>query len=295
MCITKKHKITSVIFILLISLYLFISPILYADNLNKNLSLNTESIQQGDFLIVETPLTSTLNSVLFNTTKYNFNNSQDMKIAVIPVSYWITPNDYILTILGPNKEIKKTITVLSGNFANSYIEVDQDKESLIRPEKESTIQRKKEDQKLINKARQTSSLSNLWINSFIWPVKGPISTEFGATRFVNGSLQSRHSGIDIACQQGKSISATNNGIIKLATNLLITGNTIIIDHGWNIFSSYSHLSKVEVKKGDQVEKGQKIGEIGSTGFSTGPHLHWTITINGVFVNPRSIINNNIIN
>ncbi len=295
MDIKKNYTITLIIFILLISITSFMPPFICADDLNENFSLNTESIQQGDFLIVETNLTSPLNSVLFNTTKYNFNNYQDMKIAVVPVSYWITPNDYILKIFGPNKQIKKTITVLSGNFPNSYIEVDQEKENLIRPEKESTIQRKKEEQKLINKARQKSSFSNLWTDSFIWPVKGPISTEFGATRFVNGSLQSRHSGIDIACQQGKSVSATNNGIVKLATNLLITGNTVIIDHGWNIFSSYSHLSKIEVKKGDRVEKGQKIGEIGSTGFSTGPHLHWTITINGVFVNPRSIINNNIIN
>ncbi len=75
--------------------------------------------------------------------------------------------------------------------------------------------------------------------------------------------------------------------------LIRTGNTVIIDHGVGMFSSYLHLSKIDVVVGDNLEKGDIIGEVGSTGFSTGPHLHWAITINGKYIDPEFLLENDI--
>lgn len=126
--------------------------------------------------------------------------------------------------------------------------------------------------------RDASIDEKLWDGTFIQPVEGRISTEFGEMRYVNGSLTSyRHSGIDIAAPTGTEIVAPNSGYVKLSRSLILTGETIVIDHGYGIFSIYFHMDSRSVMAGDSVEKGQLIGTVGTTGFSTGPHLHWTMS------------------
>jgi murein DD-endopeptidase MepM/ murein hydrolase activator NlpD len=110
------------------------------------------------------------------------------------------------------------------------------------------------------------------------PVGGRLTTEFGETRYVNDFPTSyRHLGLDIAAPEGTEVKASNRGKVVLARSLILTGNTVMIDHGEGLFSVYHHLLKLSVKAGAVVERGQKIGEVGSTGFSTGPHLHFMIS------------------
>lgn len=277
--------------LILLILIILISPSTTGNESDKNLTLNKTTLKQGEILIIKTDVSSAISKITFANNSYNFRKNNETKISLIPISYWTSPGQYTLKFISPNQTFNKTITVSSGGFVNSYLEVDQDQEEKLEPKDEETIQKKKEDQQLINEARSSSSSQKLWNEVFIWPVEGKISTEFGATRYVNEKLQNRHSGIDIASPKGTTVKATNSGTVKLAHNLLVTGNTIIIDHGWNVYSAYSHLAKITVDVGEKVEKGQKIGEIGSTGFSTGPHLHWTIKVNSVYVNPKTIVNN----
>lgn len=280
-----------VIPLILLTLIILISPSIPGQEADKNLTLNKTTLKQGEILIIKTNASSSISKITYANKSYKFRKTNGTKISLIPISYWTNPGQYTLKLISPAQTFNKTIKVLSGGFVNSYLEVEQDQKEILEPEDEETIQKKKEDQQLINKARSSSSSQKMWNDIFIWPVEGEISTEFGATRYVNEKLQNRHSGIDIASSKGTSVKAANTGAVKLAHNLLMTGNTIIIDHGWNIYSAYSHLSKMTVNVGEKVKRGQKIGEIGSTGFSTGPHLHWTIKVNSVYVNPRSIINN----
>ncbi len=277
--------------VILLTLIILFSPSIIGGQLDKNLKLNKTTLKQGEILIIKTDLSSTISKITFNNNTYKFRSTKDTKISLIPISYWVIPGQYTLNFFTNKQTFNKNIKVISGDFVNSYLEVNKDQKEKIEPEKEETIQKKKEDQQLINKARSSSPSQKLWNNDFIWPVKGEISTDFGATRYVNGKLQNRHSGLDIASPNGTAVEATNSGIVKLAHNLLITGNTIIIDHGWNVYSAYSHLSQINVNIGEQVDRGQKIGEIGSTGFSTGPHLHWTIKVYSEYVNPKSVVNN----
>ena len=106
---------------------------------------------------------------------------------------------------------------------------------------------------------------------------GRVSSVFGSARILNGIPKNAHNGYDIAAPIGTSVYAMTDGIVRLAAdNFYYPGNYILLDHGQGLNSQYLHLSKMIVKKGDRVKKGQKIGEIGTTGRSTGPHLHWGV-------------------
>lgn len=120
---------------------------------------------------------------------------------------------------------------------------------------------------------------------FVKPVEGITTSLFGHRRFFNGKPRSPHSGLDIAAASGTPIAAAGNGVVTLADELYFNGNTLFIDHGRGLITMYCHMSKLEVAEGDRVEKGQTIGLVGATGRATGPHLHWTVSLNGTRVDP----------
>lgn len=126
-----------------------------------------------------------------------------------------------------------------------------------------------------------------WEGTFIQPVEGRISTPFGAIRYTNSDFDnpSFHWGLDIAAPKGTPVVAPNNGRVVLAEKLLNTGNTLVIEHGGGLKSYYFHMNALSVSQGDQVTKGQQVGEVGSTGYSTGPHLHFETRIGKAAVSP----------
>ncbi|AZO95729.1 M23 family metallopeptidase [Halocella sp. SP3-1] len=268
-----------------------IFPIKAVGEREKNIFLNNQQFKQGELIIIRTE-NQHIYRINFNQKEYHLykDNNTTGFLALIPISYWLKPGEYKLEINGQNFNMLKDIKILPGNFRKSYLDVDSEKEEIVRPQSKETIERKKRDNQLINKARKNSSNTRLWQGKFIWPVDGTISTPFGATRYINNRLQNRHSGLDIAASKETAVKAAASGIVKLAAELLVTGNTIIIDHGWNISSSYCHLDDIKVSAGQKIEKRDIIGSIGSSGFSTGPHLHWTVKVNGVFANPEWFIN-----
>ena len=100
--------------------------------------------------------------------------------------------------------------------------------------------------------------------------------------------------LDIAAAEGTKIISPSKGEVILVGDFFYSGNFIVIDHGFGLISTYSHLSSVLVKENEFIKKGQKIGEVGSTGRVTGPHLHWTVYLNKVRINPESIIQENFL-
>ncbi len=126
----------------------------------------------------------------------------------------------------------------------------------------------------------------------IWPVRGFISSGFGwRINPITGGKEF-HEGLDIATQSGNPIRAPSNGIVSYAGWESGFGNTVVIDHGYGITTLYGHMSKIEVKTGEIVKRGQTIGLVGDTGFSTGPHVHYQVMINGIPVNPmRYLVGN----
>ncbi|MDD4557255.1 MAG: M23 family metallopeptidase [Alphaproteobacteria bacterium] len=141
----------------------------------------------------------------------------------------------------------------------------------------------------IRGAMTSDSETTHWQNVFLKPVEGRTSGTFGGQRIMNGKKMNPHQGWDIAAKRGTPVKATNDGIITLSGdhNFFYSGNVVIIDHGYKLFTIYAHLDKTKAKIGDKVKKGDIIGTVGTTGRSTGPHLHWGASLNDVRFDPAS--------
>ena len=124
---------------------------------------------------------------------------------------------------------------------------------------------------------------------FIWPADGPQTSGFGLRRFYNGEERSRHLGIDIGAPEGAAVRAPADGVVADAGDYYFCGNTLTLDLGQGLYSVYCHLSKISVRRGEHVKQGQIVGRIGATGRTTGPNLHWTVSLNGTPVDPHAFI------
>ncbi|MCS5709210.1 peptidoglycan DD-metalloendopeptidase family protein [Candidatus Berkiella cookevillensis] len=118
------------------------------------------------------------------------------------------------------------------------------------------------------------------------PVKGRISGEYGSKRILNGELRSQHRGLDFAAPIGTAIMAAQSGKVIDVGNYVMTGNTVVLDHGQGFKTIYCHLHTVSVKLGEVLEANQKLGTVGKTGRATGPHLHFGVSLNNVRVSPK---------
>lgn len=172
--------------------------------------------------------------------------------------------------------INKQYTEQHLTIANQAM-VDPPAETLARIREESTRQRR-----LYNSFSDTTDLSL----GFIKPLQGVTTSLFGHRRFFNGQPRNPHSGLDIAADTGTPIIAAGNGTISLADDLYFNGNTLFVDHGQGLITMYCHMSKLLVEEGQQVSQGEEIGLVGATGRVTGPHLHWSVSLNGTRVDPE---------
>ena len=118
-----------------------------------------------------------------------------------------------------------------------------------------------------------------------WPLKGPLSSPFGLQRYFNGQKRNPHSGLDIAAPTGTPIVAPSDGKVTLTGDFYFNGNTVFLDHGQGLVSMFCHLDSIEVKDGDILTAGDRLGTVGATGRVTGPHLHWTVSLNDARINP----------
>ncbi len=144
---------------------------------------------------------------------------------------------------------------------------------LVTPD-EKVLERIIAENKIIKRSKKIMIDNEYFINSFVQPVKGIVTGVFGSQRILNGKAKSPHRGLDIANEEGTPVLSTNDGLVVLAEpDLYYTGGTIVIDHGYGVKSIYAHLASVDVKLNNTVKRNEVIGTVGSTGRSTGPHLH----------------------
>jgi len=142
------------------------------------------------------------------------------------------------------------------------------------------------DKKRINTALSTFSHNQPDNMRLHQPVTGRFSSPYGLRRFFNDQPRKPHAGLDIAAPQGTPIQAADSGIIVETGDYFFNGNTVFIDHGKGLITMYCHLNKIDVSVGQQVTRGEKIGEVGKTGRVTGPHLHWSVSLNHALVDPK---------
>jgi len=179
-----------------------------------------------------------------------------------------------------------TFTVVDKAYTEQHLTitnkamVDPPAETLQRIRRESVRQRS-----LYNSFNPALDLTA----GFALPLIGTTTSLFGHRRFFNGQPRSPHSGLDIAADTGTPIKAAAKGVVTLADDLYFNGNTLFVDHGQGLITMYCHMSKLLVAEGDEVEQGQEIGLVGATGRVTGPHLHWSVSLNGNRVDPTTFM------
>ena len=152
----------------------------------------------------------------------------------------------------------------------------------------------KTDQDELAEVLKTESQRRLWTGKFLMPIKGRVTSAFGAYRLYNGKRLGDHRGTDIGGNPvGAKIKVANSGVVIFSKPMPTIGSVIVIDHGQGVNSIYMHMSKTLVSVGEKVIKGQVIGKIGNTGLSTGPHLHFGMSIHDTRVDPLEWVSKDI--
>ena len=193
------------------------------------------------------------------------------------------PRTYDLTVFvlyadGTSHAVTTPVEVIRGAFIRQEVTVAGDKTNLLDPVLERS-----------ELARMESIFSvftpeRMWDEGgFQLPLDTPLTSTFGAFRTFNGSIPSRHTGWDQRAPIGTPVMASATGRVAFTGELDIRGNHVVIDHGYGVFTTYSHFSQIHVTRGQFVSKGQVIGVTGETGRAGGPHFHWEVAVNGEFV------------
>jgi len=207
-------------------------------------------------------------------------------LAIVGISLKTKPGTEIITIKNSHGKTRhKSFKVRRYQYRTQRLTI-KDKNK-VNPNKKSR-QRIKREFYLKKKLVNTFSSNTPKLN-FIKPTSGRDSGRFGLKRILNKQKRNPHSGMDIAAPQGRSVKAPAEAKVLFTGNLFFTGNVIYLDHGNGVISLYAHLSKIKVKKGQKVKQGQIIGKVGKTGRVTGPHLHWSIYLNGNAIDPALFI------
>jgi len=247
-------------------------------DLPEKFVFSAQRLTQGQLLEVTVFYADGPEDIIFEQNifnKFRWFRQNGLLRGYLPTNYSVKPGLYPIKygVRSKGTEFTQEIEISEYDYHIQYLTVDSKTEKETRSDEAYA-----EYYKYYTPVRNQSEPSRYYTEAFILPVGGRLTTEFGETRYVNDFPTSyRHLGLDIAAPEGTEVKASNRGKVVLARSLILTGNTVMIDHGEGLFSVYHHLLKLSVKAGAVVERGQKIGEVGSTGFSTGPHLHFMIS------------------
>lgn len=177
------------------------------------------------------------------------------------------------------------LEVKPGQFTTRELRVDN---RFVNPPASAAARIRREAQTLARLFAQVRP-GRLWQGPFAAPVPGRSSSSFGRLSVFNGEPRGRHQGADFEAATGTPVVAPNAGEVLLAKNLYFAGNSVLLDHGEGLYSFFAHLSRIAVKVGARVERGDRLGAAGATGRVTGPHLHWAVRLRGTSVDPLSLM------
>lgn len=186
---------------------------------------------------------------------------------------------------GKKSNISREIRLSEKKYPVQRLSVDP---NMVQPPKKFWP-RIEEESRIVGKALATISAERFWKLPMVRPAPGRISSIYGLRRVFNGEPRTPHRGLDIAAAQGEPVLAVDDGIVVLTGDHYYAGQSVYLDHGQGVISAYLHLSKVDVTAGQTVTRGETIGQVGSTGRVTGPHLHFGLYVLGQAVDPEPLL------
>ncbi len=212
---------------------------------------------------------------------------QGKTIAVVGLSLSLKPGEYYISGFYGNKKqlVKKFFRIKDKQYTTQHITIKNKRK--VNPIKQD-MDRIIPEQKRKKKAAKYWNENPADVN-FLTPIEGIMTGSYGRRRVFNGQPKRPHSGMDIAANKGVPIASPAAGTVIESGNFFFSGNLVYIHHGQGLITLYAHLDTIDVNVGDKVEKGQIIGTVGETGRVTGPHLHWSVGLNGTWVDPDLFI------
>ncbi len=190
-----------------------------------------------------------------------------------------------LSSAGGTRDLSRRVEVHAAHYRTESISVSP---KFVEPDAEAQKEIDAERQ-VKAKVYAASAPEPVWSGSFRAPVPSQATDSFGTRRMFNGKLASTHTGMDFRAVSGTVVRASNSGVVVLARPLYYEGNCVIIDHGLGLFTLSMHFSRIDVKEGQHVARGDKLGLSGATGRVTGPHLHWAVRWQGAYLDPAKVL------
>lgn len=215
-------------------------------------------------------------------------------LAFLPVPVGTEPGIYplqvnVLPAGSAPVNLTVNVQIVGGGYSSQYITLPEDRVALLSPAVEEN------EMNILRAAARTVTPERFFNGSMSLPAAAAMNSPFGTRRAYNGGPFDRfHNGADFAGAPGSPVRAAAPGRVVLADTLNIRGVSLMIDHGWGVFTVYAHLSDRNVQLGDFVNTGQLIGSVGSTGRATGAHLHWELWVNGIPVDPMQWVRQNLL-
>ena len=221
--------------------------------------------------------------VIFKKRKVLVVQSEKKWFAVVGIPLSSKTGKHKLTVVRQKKKRDIPFTVKNKQYETQHLEIKN---------KRKVNPYAKDMDRIIKEKKIIGTALKSWTDTldislqFDLPVQGRFSSPFGLRRFFNGQARRPHSGLDIAAPEGTPILAPAHGTVVNTGDYFFNGNSVFIDHGQGLITMYCHLNSTSVKTGETVKRGQPIGTVGMTGRVTGPHLHWSVSLNNVRVEPK---------
>ncbi len=207
-------------------------------------------------------------------------------VAIIGLALDLPPGGHDLRVDDGSTQTQKHFAVGAKNYPAQRITLKDSSKVILAPADEARAEKE---------IAAISALKLHWRaaddtdSDFLAPADGRLASRFGLRRFFNGEARSPHAGLDIAVPRGTPVTAAAHGQVLAVGDYFFNGKTVFVDHGNGLLSMYCHLDRIDVQAGDSVGKGQRIGRSGMTGRASGPHLHWSVILNGAMVDPELFV------
>ena len=275
----------------LIRFFTIVFIISYSHASSLYASSNFSNVHPGGIYITEISKAEYNQELLIDGQKILKWNKNNKFYVLYGLSYHLKTKQHRLEIKNKDGAVLREIgiNIVQKSFRTQKINVNK---KYTKPT-DKVLEKIKKDRIKLVKARK------IWFENnpdmeFILPVKGITTGVFGTKRFYNGIEGNYHNGFDIAADTGTPIVAPSSGKITLTGNFFYNGKSIILDHGRGLKSIMIHLDEILVEENQYVEKGQIIGKVGTTGKSTGAHLHWSVLVNNTYIDPELLIDKSAI-